>query len=86
MSKALLIDRVADRLGTSKAEANKAIDTVAEEIGKLVADTGAPVRLTGLGTFNLKHKAARPGRNPATGEPIEIAARDVITFKSSRKG
>jgi DNA-binding protein HU-beta len=84
MSKETLITQVAGKLGTTKAEAARAIDSVVEAIGDIVGG-GTPLRLAPLGSFNLKHKPGRAGRNPRTGEDVHIAARDVIVFKQSKK-
>lgn len=85
MSKQVIIDSVQSRLGGSKADAARAVDAVVGAIADY-AGGGGRVSLPPLGTFALKHKAARQARNPRTGEPITIAAKDVIGFKPSKKG
>ena len=48
-------------------------------------ENGEEVKLSGFGNFQLKDKSPRPGRNPRTGEDVEISARKVVTFKSGQK-
>lgn len=86
MSKAAVIDHVSAALGVSKLDASKAIDAVSTGVASVVG-IGGTVRLNDLGTFNLKHKPARKGRHPGTGEAIDIAAKEVVVFKAAgRKG
>ena len=68
--------------GLSKREAAEMVDIVFETI-KMVLERGENVKLSGFGNFTVRSKRARPGRNPKTGESIEIAARRVLTFKPS---
>jgi len=83
MNKAELIDAVATQAGLQKAEATKAVDAVFESIaGALKA--GDQVSLLGFGTFVVKTRAARSGRNPRTGETIEIPASKAPVFKAGK--
>jgi DNA-binding protein HU-beta len=83
MNKAELIDAVSAQTGLQKAEATRAVDAVFESItGALKA--GDTVALLGFGTFVVKARAARAGRNPRTGETIEIAASKVPGFKAGK--
>lgn len=66
--------------GITQNEAKAAIEQCLLDIVAVI-QTGEKVILKGFGTFTLKHKAARTGRNPATGESLEIAAKDVLHFK-----
>ena len=83
MNKAELIDAVSGQTGLQKSDAARAVDAVFESItGALKsADT---VSLLGFGTFAVKARAARAGRNPRTGETIEIAASKVPGFKAGK--
>jgi nucleoid DNA-binding protein len=85
MSKQKVVDAVAAALNCTKAEALKSVDAVAVAINTAVK-AGDEVQLLPLGKFKLVHKSARTGRNPATGEQIQIPAKDVVTFKRSSKG
>jgi DNA-binding protein HU-beta len=83
MNKAELIDAVATRANITKNDASAAVDAVFEEI------TGAlkrrdQVSLIGFGTFSISDRAARTGRNPRTGETIQIAASRVPKFKAGK--
>ena len=84
ISKSALVDKVAEASKVSKKDAKAVIDallsTVADEVKK-----DAEIRLIGFGTFKKAKRAARKGRNPQTGEEIEIAASESLSFKSSVK-
>ncbi|MGB2691931.1 MAG: HU family DNA-binding protein [Thermodesulfobacteriota bacterium] len=83
MTKSELIGQIAENAGISKSEADKAYDAVISAIiSGLKADGNVP--LTGLGTLKVTHRAARAGRNPSTGETIQIAAKNVLKFKASK--
>jgi len=75
-------DAVASKLGVSKDQAAKTVTAVAEAIRENVGT--ANVTIAPLGNFKVKHRAARAGRNPQTGESIQIAARDELTFRAAR--
>lgn len=83
MNKGELIDSVAASAGLSKAEATKAVDGVLDSISQTLAGGGS-VSLVGFGTFKVKHRAARMGRNPRTGEAIQIQASNVPGFKAGK--
>lgn len=80
MNKSELIDAVAHDTGSTKVAAAAAVDAVVANIVKAVA-SGDSVALIGFGTFEAVDKAAREGRNPATGEVMKIAAKRVPRFK-----
>ena len=84
MSKALLVESVAEKLGSSKADAGKAIEAVLSSIGK-VAGEGGRITVPGFGTFRIKNRPARTAKNPRTGADIDVPARDELSFKASRK-
>jgi len=80
MNKHELIDAISSETGASRAEAGRFLDAVINQITKTVAD-GNKVTLTGFGTFESVTRAARTGRNPKTGELIQIVA--TVTPKFS---
>jgi len=83
MNKSDLIDAIAESAGLSKADAGRALDGVVDSItGALKA--GQSVSLVGFGTFTVRDRAARTGRNPRTGETIKIAASKNPAFKAGK--
>ena len=83
MNKGDLISAVAASTGSSKADAARVIDAVTSAVaGEL--GSGGSVSLVGFGTFSVSHRAARMGRNPATGEAIHINASNVPKFKAGK--
>jgi DNA-binding protein HU-beta len=83
VNKSELIEAVAASADIPKAAAGRAVDAMVEAItGALKADD--QVVLVGFGTFSVKDRAARTGRNPQTGEPIEIAAAKIPSFKAGK--
>jgi DNA-binding protein HU-beta len=83
MNKAELIDAVAESTGLSKAEATRAVDAVIQSISEALR-RGDQVSLVGFGTFSVKHRAARTGRNPRTGEMMQIAPSSQPSFKAGK--
>ena len=83
MNKAELIDAVAASANLSKADAGRAIDAVVDAVAKSLK-RGQQVAVVGFGTFSVKHRNARQGRNPRTGETIQIAASNVPGFKAGK--
>ncbi|WP_405223984.1 MULTISPECIES: HU family DNA-binding protein [Lentisalinibacter] len=83
MNKAELIEAVADSADLSKADATRAVDAVLDSITGALKQ-GNTVSLVGFGTFSVKHRAARTGRNPRTGESIQISASNVPGFKAGK--
>jgi DNA-binding protein HU-beta len=81
MNKGQLKDAVAEAAGLSGADAERALDAVIDTITKAVAD-GDKVTIVGFGTFEPRERSARTGRNPQTGEEIQIAASTVPGFKA----
>ncbi len=71
-------------IGLNKKEARELVGLFFEELEACLAD-GEQVRLSGCGNFDLRDKAARPGRNPKTGENVPIPARRVVTFRAGQK-
>ena len=78
-----LAARVADKLSVPKATADASVTALFEIIGEALA-RGESVSIPGFGTFSVKDRAARQGRNPRTGEAIEIAASKVASFKPGK--
>ncbi|MGL5030284.1 MAG: nucleoid-associated protein HU-beta [Aeromonas sp.] len=83
MNKSQLIDKIADGADISKAAAGRALDAFIETVGEALKE-GDQVALVGFGTFAVRERAARSGRNPQTGETIEIAAGKVPAFKAGK--
>ena len=83
MNKAELIDAIADAADLSKASAGHALDAAIESITKALKK-GDSVTLVGFGTFSVRKRAARQGRNPRTGETIQIKASKVPGFKAGK--
>ena len=80
MLKKELIERLARRLNTSKSNTEKTINALFEEITNLLAQEDS-ILFSGFGRFSVIHKSARLGRNPLTGETIQIAAKAAPTFR-----
>lgn len=83
MNKSELIEAVAKSLDLSKADAGRAVEAVFEAITKTLKK-GGKVSLVGFGTFEVRKRAARTGRNPQTGEQIKIRASKVPAFKAGK--
>jgi len=83
MNKGDLIESVADQSGLSKADAGRAVDAFISAITGTL-QSGGQVSLVGFGTFTVKSRAARTGRNPRTGEAIQIKASKVPGFKAGK--
>ena len=84
MNKGELIDAMASDTGLTKADAEKALNSFTDNVGGALAN-GSSVTLIGFGTFSKQHREARQGRNPQTGETIQIAAKNVAKFKAGSK-
>ena len=87
MAAAVTKDRLAaalcDELGFSRREAKETVESFFESISATLA-AGERVKLSGFGSFDLRDKAQRPGRNPRTGESVPVLARRVVTFRASQ--
>ena len=83
MNKAEVVDAVAEAADISKAAAARAVDAMTDVIAKSLK-AGDPVSLVGFGTFSVKQRAARTGRNPRTGEEIQIKASTLPAFKPGK--
>jgi DNA-binding protein HU-beta len=84
MKKADLVDAIAGKSGAPKAQ----VQQLVEDVFELMADAlsrGDKIDLRGFGTFSVRASAARTGRNPQTGEPIQIPARNTPAFKPGKE-
>ena len=83
MNKSELIEAVAGSAELSKADAGRAVDAVIDSITNALKD-GDQVTVVGFGTFSVRERAARTGRDPRTGKSIEIKASKVASFKAGK--
>ena len=91
MNKVTLVAKIAEKSGLSKKQAEQALGAFIDEWREAFIDSvtealkeGDKVQLMGFGTFEVKERAARTGRNPSTGEAIEIPASKTPTFKAGK--
>ena len=75
-------DKLREKFGLTSADAYKLVDVIFDEISEALIH-GEEVKFAGLGTFKILEKNARMGRNPKTGAPAVITARNVVTFRPS---
>ena len=83
MNKSELVEAIADGADISKASAGRALDSALDAITTALQN-GEQVSLIGFGTYSVKHRASRTGRNPQTGAEIEISAANVPSFKAGK--
>ena len=83
MNKNELVDAVAEESGLRKSDATKEVDAMFNSIMKSLKQ-GEEVRLVGFGTFSVSQRAASEGRNPRTGEKIQIAASKQVKFRAGK--
>lgn len=83
MNKAELVNKVAERADITKRDAERVVTAVFDSIEEALV-SGDKVQLVGFGTFEVRERAARTGRNPRTGEEIDIPATQVPTFKAGK--
>lgn len=87
MNKSDLVDALAARTGMTKADSARAVEELFAPSGGLISsalDNGDRVQITGFGTFECKRRKARTGRNPRTGETIQIAASRTPAFRAGK--
>jgi len=84
MNKGDLINKVAESAGLTKAQATSAVNSVLDSVGQCLVN-GDKVTLIGFGTFSVSHRDARTGRNPQTGQSIQIAAKNNVKFKAGKE-
>ncbi|HAP70248.1 MAG TPA: DNA-binding protein [Flavobacteriales bacterium] len=82
MNKAELIDKIATDAGLSKVDAKRALDAFVGATTEELKKKDGRVSLVGFGSFTVAKRAARTGRNPKNGDAIEIAAKNVVRFKT----
>ncbi|EKD51145.1 MAG: integration host factor subunit alpha [uncultured bacterium] len=83
LTKAELIESIYEKVGFSKKEASDIVELVFETL-KATLEKGEKVKISGFGNFVVRQKRPRIGRNPQTGQEIEISSRRVLTFKPSQ--
>ena len=83
VNKSQLVDQIAENADISKAAAGRALDALVETVTETLK-SGDQVTLVGFGSFIVRERAARTGRNPKTGEAIEISAAKVPAFKAGK--
>lgn len=83
MNKGELIEKVVSEAKVSKAEATRTVDSVISNI-RTSLQSGEKAVLAGLGTFSVRKRKARTGRNPRTGESLQIPERRVVAFKAGK--
>ena len=82
MTKADIVETIYEKVGLSKRESARIVDMIFDII-KSRLENGENVKVSGFGSFTVRDKKARRGRNPQTGEEITISARRVLSFKAS---
>jgi integration host factor subunit alpha len=82
MTKADLADRIYEKIGLPKKEAAGIVETLFESMKGILSE-GESIKITGFGTFLVRKKGERKGRNPKTGTELQIEQRMVVTFKPS---
>lgn len=82
--KADIADRLAEKFSLDRQEAKVLVELFFEEI-RVALEKGETVKLSGFGNFTVRDKNSRPGRNPKTGENVDISARRVVTFRPGIK-
>ena len=84
VTKMELANTLFEELGLNKRESKEFVDQFFEQIRKALED-GQTVKFSGFGSFSVRDKPERPGRNPKTGEEIPVSARRVVSYRASRK-
>lgn len=84
VTKEELSETLFGRVGLNKREARDLVEAFFERISATL-ERGSALKLSGFGSFSLRDKTPRPGRNPRTGEAVSISARRVVTFRASQK-
>jgi len=84
MTKADLVEVIFEKVGLSKKEAQNIVEIIFDTIKESFVE-GESVKISGFGTFNVRQKRSRRGRNPKTGEELEITPRKVLTFRASNQ-
>lgn len=84
MTKSQLVEAIAAKSGLTKADSSRALEAFMDVVGETLKK-GDKITLTGFGSFGVSRRAAREGRNPKTGLPVKIAARNSVSFKAGSK-
>ncbi len=84
LTKAEMTERLYEEVGLNRREAKEFVEAFFEEIN-VALESGESVKLSGFGSFDLRDKNERPGRNPKTGVDIPISARRVVAFRVGQK-
>ena len=82
-TKATIIDAICQKIGLPKKDSTEIVESLFETMKKTL-QAGENLKISGFGSFNVKFKKSRIGRNPQTGDAMEITARKVVTFKPSQ--
>jgi len=82
MTKADLADKLYEKIGLPKKEATSIVETLFDSMKNILSE-GESIKITGFGTFLVRKQGSRKGRNPKTGDELEIEQRRVVTFKPS---
>ncbi len=82
MTKADIVDAICQKIGLSKKESSDMVEDIFD-LMKEHLEKGNQVKISGFGSFNVRTKKIRRGRNPQTGDAMDISARNVLTFKMS---
>lgn len=85
MTKSELIDQIANDAGVTKTVAKQMLSTFLDTISDELIKEDGKVTLSGFGTFSTTQRKARIGRNPQTGEPVQIKASNTVKFKPGKK-
>jgi len=85
VTKAELIAAIAEQAGVTKAQAEDVLNAVTNAVIPQALAAGESIQLIGFGTFEVRERAARTGRNPKTGETIQIPASKTVGFKAGKK-
>ena len=83
MTKADIVETIYEKIGFSRKESAEIVDLVFD-LMKETLESGEKIKISGFGNFIIREKRSRKGRNPQTGEEIQISARRVLTFKPSQ--
>lgn len=84
LTKAEMADHLSLKTGLNRREAKQVVELFFNELSQALA-SGQQIKLSGFGNFELRDKKARPGRNPKTGDSVQISARRVVTFRAGQK-
>lgn len=84
MTKTELVEAIAAKSGLTKADSSRALEAFMDVVGETLKK-GDKITLTGFGSFGVSRREAREGRNPKTGLPVKIAARNSVSFKAGSK-